>query len=207
MKNIKYIINVFVIGLILGAGGVYLLTSQSNSSTNLDGTANPNNTNSDNSNPNNISRLKKQSSRTPGVREEGKKEGVLYTNSQYGFSFRYPEGLLYKEFDEGGGSQTIVFQVPGDAKTSFQIYITPYTESTITGERILYDIPSGNVRDLEEIQLTEDLLVATFISNDVFLGDTKEIWFIDGKHLYQATTFVNLDSWLTNIISTWKFNN
>jgi len=180
MNNTKYIIIALVIGLAAG-GGIYALIDKSSSTAE-------------------ISRIKEFN------RESTDNKSVLYTNDQYGFSLRYPKGLIYKEFDEGGGSQTIVFQKPGDAKLGFQIYITPYTESTITGERILFDIPSGNVSNLEEIQLTEDLLVATFISEDLFIGETKEIWFIDGEYLYQATTFVNLDTWLKEIISTWNFD-
>lgn len=181
MKNVKHIGSIFVIGLVIG-GGIYALIDKSSSTAE-------------------ISRIKEFN------KESASDEGILYRSNQYGFSFLYPKGLIYKEFDEGGGSRTIVFQKPGDAKLGFQIHVTPYTESTITGERILFDIPSGNVRDLEEEQLTENLLVATFISNDPFVGETKEIWFIDGEYLYQATTFVNLDEWLAEIISSWKFDN
>lgn len=169
-----------MIGLIAG-GGIYALIDKSSSTAE-------------------ISRIKEFN------KESTDNKGVLYRSNQYGFSFRYPKGLIYKEFDEGGGSRTIVFQKPGEVNLGFQIYITPYSGDTITGERILFDIPSGNVRDLKEEQLTENLLVATFISSDPFIGETKEIWFIDGSYLYQATTFVNLDQWLTEIISTWSFN-
>lgn len=184
MKNIKYVVSIFVIGLVIGSGGVYLLTQQNNTAE--------------------IYKIREFTGESAG--EESVGEGVLYTSDQYGFSFHYPKGLIYKEFNEGEGSQTIVFQKPGDAKLSFQIYITPYNASTITGERILQDIPSGNVNDLKEEQLTKDLRVATFTSKDQILGETKEIWFIDGEYLYQATTFVNLDTWLIEMISTWSFN-
>ena len=182
-ENIKYIVSALVIGLIVGGFGIYFIMTQNDSTE--------------------ISRIKKFNSNS--INKESADKGVLYTSNKYGFSFRYPKGLILKEFNEGNESQTIVFQKLGDVELGFQIYIAPYTESTITGERILLDIPSGNIQDLREEQLTKGLLVATFISTDPFVGKTKEIWFIDGEYLYQATTFIDLDSWLTEIIKTWKF--
>ena len=147
-----------------------------------------------------ITRLKTFSDKQGSVSEES----VLYTNEQYGFSFSYPKGLVYKEFDEGAGAQTIVFQKPNDIKTGFQIYVTPYAEKTITGERILYDA-SGAVSDLKEEYLRDDFIVATFESDAPIFGKTREIWFLHGGYLFEVTTYAELDEWLRGIVKTVKF--
>ncbi|MDP2704971.1 MAG: hypothetical protein Q8O71_01060 [bacterium] len=178
MKNTRYILTVFILGLTLGAGGTYILVGQGGLGSN-------------------ISRLK--------VIGEGKpNENVLYTNEQYDFSFRYPQGLIFEEFEEKNGAHTIVFQKPDDVKTSFQIYITPYEESTITGDRILYDA-SGPVTDLKEENIREDFLAATFISEAPILGKTREIWWLHGGYLFEVTTYASLDTWIRDIIKTVEF--
>lgn len=132
-------------------------------------------------------------------------ESVLYKNDKYGFSLHYPQGLIFKEFDEGAGAQTIVFQKPNDVKTGFQIYITPYTEATITGQRILFDV-SGAVSDLKEENIRDDFLVATFISEASILGKTREIWWLHGGFLFELTTFASLDGWIRDIVKTVEFS-
>jgi hypothetical protein len=44
-----------------------------------------------------------------------------------------------------------------------------------------------------------------FFSSYPRLNDTREVWFIHGGYLYEVTTFKQLDSWLGQIMQTWKF--
>ena len=174
-----YTLGIFVLGLIVGGGAMYVLVPPTGT-------------------PADISRLKTFTEKLPT-------EGILYRSEQYGFSFRYPRGLVYKEFDEGGGAQIIVFQAPGDITTGFQIYITPYTEDTITGERILYDA-SGVISDLMEENIREDFLVATFFSEAPLLGKTREIWWLHNGYLFELTTYASLDEWIRDIVKTVEFD-
>ena len=135
---------------------------------------------------------------------DSKSQDFSYKNTEYDFSLQYPKGLIIKEFDEGDGSTTIVFQKPDDILVGFQIYVTPYTESTITGDRILFD-STGVIEDLKEESLREDLLVATFRSEAPILGKTTEIWFIHGGYLFEITSTASLDTWLRDIIKTISF--
>ena len=178
MKGIPYITSIFILGLIVGGGGVYMLMQPYGADVSL-------------------SRLKV-------ITGELKNETVSYTNDQYGFSFRYPIGLIFEEFDEAEGAQTIVFQKPNDSKIGFQIYITPYVGDTITGERILYDA-SGKVSDLKEENLREDFLTATFFSDAPILGKTREIWFLNRGYLFEVTTYAEHDSWIRDIVETIEF--
>ena len=36
-------------------------------------------------------------------------------------------------------------------------------------------------------------------------GDWREVWFIRRGFLYEVTTYKELDSWLADIMRTWKF--
>ena len=36
-------------------------------------------------------------------------------------------------------------------------------------------------------------------------GDWREVWFIRRGFLYEVTTYKELNSWLANIMRTWKF--
>lgn len=184
MKKIHYILGTFALGLIIGGGGVYTVLQQTESADRAGaGTK--------------ISRLKVLTGEAPS-------EDVSYTNDQYGFSFHYPQGLIYEEFDEGGGAKTIVFQHPDNARVGFQIYITPYEGDTITGERILYDA-SGAVSELKEENIREDFLAATFMSEAPILGKTREIWWLHGGFLFELTTYAALDGWIRDIVKTMEF--
>src|SRR3989344_7282985 len=65
-----------------------------------------------------------------------------YKNTTRQFSILYPEDLSFKEYDEGGGTYTIVFEDEAGEK-GLQIFFTPYSGDTITKSRMLKDIPSG----------------------------------------------------------------
>jgi hypothetical protein len=44
-----------------------------------------------------------------------------------------------------------------------------------------------------------------FYGSNSVMGDTREIWFIHGRFLYEVTTTNQLDSWLVPIMQTWQF--
>ena len=37
------------------------------------------------------------------------------------------------------------------------------------------------------------------------MGDTREVWFINNGFLYEVATYKNLDAWLAELMSNWKF--
>ena len=54
------------------------------------------------------------------------------------------------------------------------------------------------------------LLVANgqpfFFSEDVIGNKTREVWFIKDGFLYEISTRAELDTWLAQILSTWRFD-
>lgn len=127
-----------------------------------------------------------------------------YRSRGYGFSLFYPQELSGVEHDDGGGASTITFQNVEKAQ-GFQIFIVPYREAQVSEERFRQDVPSGVRQALTDITV-DGVAGAAFDSTDTALGATREIWFVHGGYLYEVTTLKPLDSWLSGIIQTWKFD-
>lgn len=126
-----------------------------------------------------------------------------YRSEAYRFSLFYPENLTVREYDEGGGASTIVFQNI-DAARGFQIFIVPYAETTVSEERFRKDAPSGVRKDPKNVVI-DGAVGTSFFSHSPMLGDTAEVWFISGGYLFEVTA-PKLDAvWLSDIIQTWKF--
>lgn len=126
-----------------------------------------------------------------------------YQNAAYHFSLLYPQELAVSERAEGDGAVTITFQNI-EKGLGFQIFIIPYAEQQVSEERFKKDVPSGVRQGLENIQIA-GATAAAFYSTDALLGETREIWFVRDGFLYEVTTLKALDSWLSDIISTWQF--
>ena len=128
---------------------------------------------------------------------------VEYTNTKYGFSFYHAPESVVKEYDEGGGAMTVTLE-NFERLRGMQVFIVPYGESTISEERFHKDLPSG-VRTNVANATIDGVKAVTFNSQDSFLGDTREIWFIHNGYLYEVTTFAGVANWFTPIIQSWKF--
>lgn len=147
--------------------------------------------------------------------EEG--EYQVYTNSKYSFSFKYPKGFTVTNFQEGEYGETILVNKQG-SKDSFQIFISPFDEpGPLTKERILADVPDMKIENPEQRLLKNGVPGLIFFSEEASLGKTREVWFIypvrssdsNGAYngyLYQISTLAELDKWLAEILSTWKFH-
>jgi hypothetical protein len=126
-----------------------------------------------------------------------------YRNTHYHFSFFYPNDLSVKTHDEGRGAFTIVFENIQSAQ-GFQIFIVPYAGNSISSERFVKDEPSGVRKNLANV-LIDGSTGASFYGANAALGDTAEVWFIHDGYLYEVTTLKTLDTWLSGILTSWKF--
>ena len=128
-----------------------------------------------------------------------------YKNIPYNFSLFYPKGLTVSEHAEGEGASTVTFQNV-ENKEGFQIFIIPYSKPIVSEERFARDVPSGIRLDLKDVKV-DGVVGAAFYSTNPSLGETREVWVIHLGYLYEVTTLKALDSWLDDIIKTWKFIN
>lgn len=127
-----------------------------------------------------------------------------YENVLYGFSLFYPEGMTVRQFDEGRGAQTVIFEDTA-AGQGFQIFIVPYDGERISEERFRKDVPSGVLTDPVDLSINGVPAVA-FYSTHTLLGETREVWFIRNGYLFEVTAPAVLDEWLAQIVDTWQFN-
>ena len=131
---------------------------------------------------------------------EGWKE---YRNITYRFSLLYPEWLAVNEYPEGGGATTITFQNV-ERGEGFQLFILPYSSRQVSEERFKKDVPSGVRLGLTDTSV-DGATGAAFYSESATLGETREVWFIHGGFLFEATVLKPLEGWFDGIIQTWEF--
>lgn len=123
-----------------------------------------------------------------------------YTHPGYGFSFEYPDGWNVSSFAEGEG-ETVLIQ-PG-----VQIYISIFDEeeTALTKERILADIPDLKIENDKQIKIANTIDALSFDSANQGGQNTKEVWFVYNRFLYQISAAGN-GGVLDKIINTFKFN-
>lgn len=128
---------------------------------------------------------------------------VSYANAKYHFSLAYPKELKVTEHLEQSGATTVTFE-DAAGEQSFQIFLAPYAKTEIDQERFKLDEPSG-VMD-QPTDITIDGTRATmFFGRNGIMGDTREVWFVHTGSLFEVTTYKDLDPWLAQIMSTWKW--
>lgn len=147
-----------------------------------------------------------------------------YTNSDYGFSLKMPEGFEARTIhDDASGSESIMLEGSRDSANSttstdsvqagsgpvgIQILITPFDEDIVVldAARIHQDLPALSITDEQVVEVGPTNKGLAFKSdNDAFGGASREVWFVYKGHLYQISTYQRLDSLLQAIFGTWEF--
>lgn len=139
-----------------------------------------------------------------GVSQPVDLTSARYTNTTYGFSLLYPIDLVKKEFNEGSGAMTVVFQKPNEQQ-GFQIFIVPYTEKQIQQSRIKEDLHGAPMNNVTTIVLPGNIQAVHFESEAPIIGASTEVWFIHNGYLFEVTAYHALDSWLASILATLQF--
>lgn len=127
-----------------------------------------------------------------------------FSDDQFKFSFRYPDGMKTSAVEEEEGGRTILAQ-DEQTKNGFQVFVAPYDETEpLAPERILQDLPD---LVMEEVQMSkiDGAHAVVFVTNDPSLGKTREVWFAHGGFLYQVTSRMEFDRVLAEIMATFKF--
>jgi hypothetical protein len=130
-----------------------------------------------------------------------------YENKKYGFSFEKPEGYTVGAIRDDLGEILLVQNT--DAKSGFQIYITPTDgATTLSPEQIKIDLPGTSIGAYKIIKLDGKGDGLMFESNNsAFAGASYEIWFTYKGYLYQISSYKNFKDDLQKIINSWKFEN
>lgn len=126
-----------------------------------------------------------------------------YTHPSYLFSLLVPEEVQVESHYEEGGAETVVFSVPNtDPVLDFQLYIVPYSATTITSSQVAKDTHGRAVTEPAEVILGSGIRGIIFETEDPRLGRLREVWFLMNGHLYEATTHIDNESWLADILDT-----
>lgn len=126
-----------------------------------------------------------------------------YRNKQFGFSVYYPSELSPEEFLDRGPELTALFQGAA-GEPGFQVYVAPIDGTTITNELFFRDAPSGVRKEQRDMQIA-GVPGTTFVGFDARMGQTREVWFIHDHFLFEVTTYKQLEPWLSEILTTWRF--
>ncbi len=126
-----------------------------------------------------------------------------YSDPNFHFSLAYPKDLEVHVYDEDDGSRTVAFegQTPG---IGFQVFVVPYDKPSIDDARFRADDPSGVMIEPQDISIG-GVPAKIFYGHNDQMGDTREVWFIRNGYLYEVTGYKALDTWLADIMTTWKF--
>lgn len=126
-----------------------------------------------------------------------------YTSDRFKFSLSFPEGYSAQEYAEAGGAMSLTVAEPATG-AGFQVYVTPYAKDYIDEAQIALDLPSGVMQEPVDI-LIDGVRATMFLSRNSIMGETREVWFINNGFLYEVVTYKQLDTWLGEVMQTWKF--
>jgi len=126
-----------------------------------------------------------------------------YSDPEMHFSLTYPKGLDVHVYDEGDGSRTTTFEGPSPGE-GFQVFVQPYGKDTVTEEQFKKDEPSGVRKDAQNVSV-QGAPATIFTGHNDMMGDTREAWMIRGGYLYEIVTYKALDSWLQEVLASWRF--
>ena len=146
--------------------------------------------------------------------------GKIYEDTDYGFSFFYPENFSIGAFADEEGTKTILVQ-NAEKNTGVQIFISAFDENiTLTPERIKKDVPDIAMSDVKSISVGQeqrsdlgvpalrsdlDANAVSFNSNNS-TGQSREVWFVYKSNLYQISAPIAASGILDTIITIWHFN-
>lgn len=129
-----------------------------------------------------------------------------YTNNQFSFSLKMPEGFSAQELPvDDFGATTIILQ--NEKGEGIQIRVTPYDDIKIlTADMVRESIPDMKISEPEEVVIGPEYTGVAFLSdNEAFEAASREVWFVFRGNLYQISTYARLDTLLKAMFATWKF--
>ena len=130
--------------------------------------------------------------------------GKIYEDTDYGFSFFYPENFSIGAFADEEGTKTILVQ-NAEKTAGIQIFISAFDENiTLTPERIKKDVLDIAMSEIKNIPLG-NMQAVSFASNNSS-GQSREVWFVYKNDLYQITIPI-VGVLLDGIITTWQWSN
>ena len=137
-----------------------------------------------------------------------------FTNSMYHFSFAKPKGYHVAELEQDNHHVVVVETSPPGAE-GFQILISPFDEADagITADRVRsetgMEVTEPHSVILNGLDSGSEAGMTTALgfdsNNEVFGGQSTEIWFVHAGHLYQVSGYRDAKAAMEEVIKTWGF--
>ena len=131
-----------------------------------------------------------------------------YRNEKYGFEISLPKDAEVTEIPDERGEIILVkitndeLLMPNGGVFEMQIHIAPFGEDVVlTEERIRHDIPNINMSNAQNVQI-DGIGGVGFIDAD---QNTREVWFVHNKTLYQITANPEQDQITSNILEKFRW--
>jgi len=127
----------------------------------------------------------------------------LYRNDMYGFTLEVPKGTAITLLQDLEGD-VLLFRTEN---SEFQMFIALFDETgPITADRIQQDLPNLLIREPQHVLIggaTIDALI--FLGGSDDFGETREVWFAYGGHLYQVIAKAGEDEFIGPIMESLRF--
>jgi hypothetical protein len=119
------------------------------------------------------------------------------------FTLEVP-GSLTKTTELWDDGETTTEYVNADGSERLLIFSLPFAES-LTTAHIEGQYPSSVIESFG-LSLVDGAPAFTFFTdNGNEYGGSFEVWFVHDGRLYEVITHAPLDTWLTDILNTWRF--
>lgn len=127
----------------------------------------------------------------------------VYSDTEFHFSFFYPERISAGFFSDAEKTKTILIQ-EDNTKNGIQVYISSFGEDIeLNSERIKKDVPDIVMNDVKTTSVGGAR--AVFFRSKNSSGDTREVWFVHKSNLYQISASLDEENILNDILTTWQW--
>jgi len=128
-----------------------------------------------------------------------------YSDTDYGFSFSYPQGYTASAFSDIENTKTILLGNT-TSKSALQVFVSPFDENiSLTLERIKEEMPDLAVLEPKSI-LLDEVTGVSFRSTNALDAESYELWLIHRGNLYQISAPVISKAVFDDILTTWEWN-
>ena len=138
--------------------------------------------------------------------------GKIYEDTDYGFSFFYPENFSVGAFSDEEGTKTILVQ-NAEEGVGVQIFISAFDEDIVlNADRIKKELPDIAMSDVKNIVLgglasKYDVQAVSFKTGTAGADESREVWLVAKGNLYQISIPIQSEKLISDIITTWQWGN
>lgn len=126
-----------------------------------------------------------------------------YISKENKFQFSYPPNMTVKTIEDND-SLVVVVQNKKDRGVQLAISDWDEGEAVLTRARILKDLPYLVISDEKYIKVG-GVDALSFFAKDTSFGQSREVWFVKNKKIYQISTPSDLVDVLEVMADSWRF--